>query len=50
MKPHAEMYEGSEAWTRFQEAAKKLISTPKGAAPNPFGKRKKNNQPKARAR
>jgi hypothetical protein len=42
MKPQAEMIEGTEAWTRFREAAKKLVSTPKGSAPNPFGKRKKS--------
>jgi hypothetical protein len=36
-----DMIEGPEAFTRFREAAKKLLSTPKGAAPNPFGKRKK---------
>jgi len=35
------MIEGPEAFTRFREAAKKLLSTPKEAAPNPFGKRKK---------
>jgi hypothetical protein len=36
-----EMIEGPEAFTRFREAAKKLFTTPKSAAPNPFGKRKK---------
>jgi hypothetical protein len=41
MKPSAEMHEGPEAWTRFREAAKKLVSTPKDTAANPFGKRKK---------
>jgi hypothetical protein len=43
----AEMHEGPEAWTRFQEAAKKLVSTPKDAAPNPFGKRKKKKSKRA---
>lgn len=36
-----EMHEGPEAFARFREAAKKLMTTPKQAAPNPFGKRKK---------
>jgi len=35
------MHEGPEAFTRFRDAAKKLVATPKDAAPNPFGKRKK---------
>jgi hypothetical protein len=35
------MFEGAEAFNRFREAARKLVSTPKDAAPNPFGKRKK---------
>jgi hypothetical protein len=33
MKPHAEMHEGPEAFDRFLEAAKKLVSTPKSAIP-----------------
>jgi hypothetical protein len=40
-----EMIEGTEAWERFREAAKKLVSTPKGAIPNPFGKRRKKKKP-----
>jgi hypothetical protein len=37
-----EMIEGQEAFTRFREAAKKLLSTPKSSLPpSPFGKRKK---------
>lgn len=42
MKPGTpDMIEGPEAFERFREAAKKLVSTPKDAAGNPFGKRKK---------
>jgi hypothetical protein len=36
-----DMIEGPEAFTRFREAAKKLLSTPKQVGSNPFGKRKK---------
>jgi hypothetical protein len=35
----ADMIEGPEAFERFREAAKKMLSAPKG--PSPFGKRKK---------
>jgi hypothetical protein len=43
-----DMIEGTEAFERFRKAAKKMLSVPKGAVPNPFNKaRHKKKKPAA---
>lgn len=51
MKPAAiEMHEGPEAFTRFREAVKQILSVPKSDVPNPFGKRTKKKQTKIKGK
>jgi hypothetical protein len=44
-----DMIEGPEAFERFRDAVKKVLTVPKSAVPNPFGKRKKEKPSNATA-
>jgi hypothetical protein len=45
----ADMIEGLEAWQRFRDAVKKVLTVPKSAVPNPFGKRKAAKKKRAKS-
>jgi len=50
-RPAPEMIEGTQAFERFQNAVKAVLTVPKSAVPNPFGhskpKREKPETPKS---